>query len=176
MTTNIGRWAQRYAWSQEQVPYGDTPTYQMAEDHLHGLAVEDWGCGVGWFRRFHDGPYLGVDATETQWSDVVDDLVTRVSETPGLLLRHVLEHNEDWPKILDNIVLSAQERLVIVTFAPDGEGETLNITPDMHIPDIAVPHATIDAVLTDSGWTFEKHDLVTETQYGTETIWLASRA
>ena len=78
MTSNIGRWATRYDQNDAQEPYGDTVTYIMAAEHLQGLAIEDWGCGVGWFRRFHDGPYIGVDGTKTQWSDVVDEISLRL--------------------------------------------------------------------------------------------------
>lgn len=177
MTSNIGRWATRYDQNDAQEPYGDTVTYLMAAEHLQGLAIEDWGCGVGWFRRFHDGPYIGVDGTKTQWSDVVDDLVTRVSETPGLMMRHVLEHNEEWPSVLSNAVLSAQERLVIVTFIPSGSGEVLSRYPAMgDVPNIAIPHSAIDDALNEAGWTFEKSTFATETQFGTESIWLAIKS
>lgn len=170
-TSNVGKWAPWYDRGQP-VSYGDTETYAMAADWLRGLAVEDWGCGCVRFRDLHDGPYLGVDGT-AGWCDVVDDLVTRTSVTPGLLLRHVLEHNPDWRRVLRNAVASAKQRIVIVTFIPDGDGSQVGWTDELGVPDIAIPHTAIDRALR--GWTVRKDTLTTATAFGTETIWRAAR-
>jgi len=169
--SNVGRWTPWYAGATEQTAYADTATYAMAAEFLDGLAVEDWGCGLGWFARYHRGPYLGVDGTASPWCDEVDDLVTRRSDTPGLLLRHVLEHNVDWRAVLGNAVASATKRLVIVTFIPSGDGEQVGFTPELGVPDIAVPHAAIDEAL--AGHRVDRCTLATATYYGTETIWRA---
>lgn len=170
--SGAGRWAPWYATGRP-VSYGETVTYQMAADWLAGLAVEDWGCGCAAFRGFHDGPYLGVDGTPG-WADEVVDLVTRRSETPGLLLRHVLEHNEEWPAILANATASASERIVVVTFVPDGDGQRVGWCEELGVPDIAVPHSAIDAALAD--WQVERWTGATATAYGSESAWLARRS
>ena len=171
VVSNLGRWA---PWYERGTPvsYGDTVTYRLAAEWLSGLAVEDWGCGCARFRDLHDGPYLGVDGTPG-WCDVVDDLATRRSSTPGLLLRHVLEHDRDWPVILANAVASATERIVVVTFAPDGTGEQVGWCEELGVPDIAIPHVAVDAALT--GWHVDTWTGPTATAYGAETAWLARR-
>lgn len=169
--SNLGKWAPWYDRG-VVVSYGETPTYAMAAEWLRGLPVEDWGCGCAAFRAHHDGPYVGVDGTPG-WCDVVDDLSARRSSTPGLMLRHVLEHNADWPAVLANAVASARQRLVIVTFVPSGAGEQVGWTDELGVPDIAVPHDAVDAAL--AGWEFTRETLATATAFGTETVWLARR-
>lgn len=196
--SNVGKWAPWYEGARWQLPYADTVTYGMAADFLAGLPVEDWGCGYAFFKRLHLGPYVGVDGTANQFVDVVDDLETRVSETPGLLLRHVLEHNPRWPLVLQNAIRSASRRLVIVTFTPDSEdGARIGWTDELGVPDIAIPHRAVDYALAGgdvtrwpdlpsgwesdpwrheaSGWDVETVTLQTPTAYGVETIWRASR-
>lgn len=169
--SNVGKWAPWYDRG-ERISYGDTATYGMAAEWLSGLSVEDWGCGCAAFRAYHDAGYWGVDGS-AGWCDEVDDLTTRRSVTPGLLLRHVLEHNPDWRKVLRNAVASAKQRLVIVTFIPDGDGSQVGWTDELGVPDIAVPHSAIDKAL--KGWTVDKATLSTATAFGTETIWRAAR-
>ena len=173
--TYVGRWAPWYSQDSSLAPYADTPTYAIAEEHLAGLAVEDWGCGRGWFRTIHHGGYVGIDGTETQWTDIVADLTTYSSQTPGLFMRHVLEHNPEWSLILDNVLASVTDRLALVVFTPDGSGEQLAWIAEVDVPDIALPHDEIDARLRASFTTVERQTLATSSYYGTETLWLATR-
>lgn len=171
--SNLGKWAPWYD-AGEPVDYGQSESYRIAADFLDGMSVEDWGCGCAAFKAYHRGPYLGVDGTASKWCDVVDDLATRETSTPGLLLRHVLEHNVGWREVLDNACRSATERLVIVSFIPDGKGEQVGYTAELDVPDIAVPHDVVDEALTYMGWTFERRTIDSpRTAFRTETLWLA---
>lgn len=177
--SNVGRWAPWYSTlTSAAAPalYGQDAArvFTIAADFLDGLATEDWGCGFASYRAFHRGPYLGVDGTPG-WCDVVDDLVTRATSTPGLLMRAVLEHNDEWRALLANAVRSAAERLVVVTFIPDPGRDPVQVgfTPELGVPDIAIPHAAIQRAL--KGWTVETVEVDTATAYGGETVWLASR-
>lgn len=168
----LDRWAPWYSQDETQQPYGDSMTYPIGAAFLQGMAVEDWGCGYGWFRTVHDGPYIGIDGTKTQWSDVVADLRTYRSTTPGLWIRGVIEHNRDWQAVLGNACASATERIVIVTFTPDGDGEQIGYTAELDVPDIAVPWSAIDRALTEAGFTFSRDVYKTTSAYGVETVWL----
>lgn len=177
--SNVGKWAPWYSTmtlADAGQMYGTDAgkVFRIAADHLDGLAVEDWGCGFASYRDFHRGEYLGVDGT-AGFCDVVDDLVTRKTETPGLLMRAVLEHNDDWRKVLANAVRSATQRLVIATFIPDPGDEPVQVgyTPELDVPDIAIPHAAIDKAL--KSWTVERIDVPTATAYRAESLWLARR-
>jgi hypothetical protein len=173
--SNVGKWSKRYSGNTKQIPYGNTVTYAMAAEFLDGMTVEDWGCGYAWFKTLHNGEYIGVDGTQTQWSDVVDDLSTRKSSVQGIMMRHVLEHNSEWEKILSNVLDSAQERIALIVFTPNGKGEEIGYTEALDIYDYAINHATITKMIKDAGWTAKKSTNKTETQYGVETVWLAER-
>ena len=96
-------------------PFGEAQTYTLAADWLrgHGL-VEDWGCGAGYARQFFED-YRGVDGSGT-FADLQCDLSSYTSSAPCILMRHVLEHNFGWRKILDNMLSSFTERAVVVNF------------------------------------------------------------
>jgi len=137
----LDRWAPWYQGEPDVIRnYGPAESYTLAARFLSGLAVEDWGCGQGAFRQYHDGPYVGVDGTLAQGGcDVQADLTEYRSQTEGLLMRHVLEHNHEWERVLANAVLSYTRRMVIVLFMP-----TDHVTRVVHedvaglgVPDIA---------------------------------------
>ena len=94
----LGRW-DRFHEERGVGPFGSTETYRIGAQWLHGLAVEDWGAGTGWFARFHDN-VTTVDGSGTP--DVLADLCQYTSEVEGVFMRHVLDHNENWQQILDN--------------------------------------------------------------------------
>jgi hypothetical protein len=171
--SNLARWEPWYAEADGPLLYaeeGDDTTYRMAADWLDGLAVEDWGCGLGWFRHLHQGPYTGIDGTWSRWCDRVVDLATYRSSTPGLMLRHVLEHNYDWRAILDNSVASFTERMCLVLFTPLAE-QTHVIAEDvggLGVPDISFALADIIDRLVGCAFTVET--LPTATNYGSETV------
>src|SRR5438105_15608245 len=106
MHESVGACDYMYRDQENPLQDGAEVTYEVAAEWLKGLDVEDWGCGLAWFRRYATGRYLGIDGSESRFCDRTADLTKYVSNTPGLLLRHVLEHNYNWPAILDNAVAS----------------------------------------------------------------------
>ena len=172
--SNINKWAPWYADADEPRAYSGTDdeeklTYHLAADWLRGIAVEDWGCGLGWFKLIHHGPYVGVDGTNSQFCDIHADLVTYRSTTPGLLLRHVLEHNHEWRQVIDNAVASAVERMCIVLFTPTAE--TTHVIADdvggLGVPDISFRLDDVTERLA-GYWSVEQ--IETNTAYGVETV------
>lgn len=131
----LGLWSHAYKERQPE-RYGSDESYLLAEKFLCGLAVEDWGCGEGRFADFHVGPYLGVDGSAGP-AHIKDDLRDRLEFSEGILLRHVLEHNKDWRKVIENALKSATKMLVIVLFTPLQE-KTHEIAwnPGVGVPDI----------------------------------------
>lgn len=175
MSTNVDRWTPWYDDAKRQIPYGDTVSYFMAEDWLRGIEVQDWGCGYGWFKNVHYGNYVGIDGTKSKWCDIVADLTEFVSSSPGILLRHVLEHNHDWKKILDNAVASFTRRLCIVLFTPLAE-ETKVIVEDvcgLGVPDISF---NLDDILSRLDCRFFVDTMPSGSIYGVETIIRAQRS
>jgi hypothetical protein len=171
----LGRWAAWYDKDSTLKRYGDGLTYKLAAEFVSGFAVEDWGCGRGWFRTIHDGPYVGIDGTASPHADVVADLRVYRSSTPAVWMRHVLEHNYDWRQVLDNAVASAEERIVIILFTPDGDERELAFVSDLGVPDLVLPHDTIVEVMENAGFAVQRETLETGSQYGEETILLGLR-
>ena len=115
----VGKWDKFHAT--ETHPYGNVATYKRAAEWLtgHGL-VEDWGCGRAYFKQFVP-LYRGVDGSGTTCDERVD-LSNYRSNVPCILIRHVLEHNVEWRKILENALCSFTERMVLILFLmPDEE-------------------------------------------------------
>lgn len=99
--------------------YGTTGSYERAANFLDPFCeeVEDWGCGKGAARPyFSKTRYIGIDGSGSKHADKVVDLRDYHSETDGILIRHVLEHNYDWPLILRNAVESFRKRMCLVFF------------------------------------------------------------
>jgi len=74
----------------------------------------------------------------------VVDLVAYRSHVPGVFMRHVLEHNDEWARILDNAVASFTERMALILFTPERAAtEEIAFRPDIGVPDIAFRLADI---------------------------------
>ncbi len=97
--------------------YGDTITYELGYNFLKNCkSIEDWGCGTGGFKRFiqknDDIKYIGIDGSITPFADIQQDLTIYKSKPEGIFMRHVLEHNYEWEKILNNACGSFQKKNV----------------------------------------------------------------
>ena len=53
-------------------------------------------------------------------------------------MRHILEHNYEWARILDNALASFTERMALILFTPEQEvTEEIAFRSDVGVPDIA---------------------------------------
>jgi hypothetical protein len=168
-----GKWD--YSQCGHTASYGDDTTYRMGADFLRGLSVEDWGCGLGWYKQFHEGPYVGIDGSKSIATDIVGDLMgrTHVQTKPeAIFMRHVLEHNRTWRVILRNAVLAFQKRMVVVVFTPFEDVER-ELTPQWSpIPDIALPRRDFAHIIWDVDETYRiaPRRVESKSRYGFETI------
>ncbi len=167
-----GPWTPLHAGVKRPRPYGDSVTYRLGAAFLDALPVEDWGCGLGWFKRYAIGRYRGIDSSPSPFVDVLTDLSEYRSSTPGLFMRHVLEHNVAWRAILDNAVAAFTHRMVLVVFTPFGERTRImqecDYGPGVRIPDISFARA--DLIRRFSPARFTEQSLNTRTWYGCEHI------
>jgi hypothetical protein len=174
---NVGKWAAWYEGLEAPWPYGDTTSYELGATWLAGCALtEDWGCGAGWLRTLiPPDRYRGLDGTASPFCDRVVDLAAYRSTVPGVFMRHVLEHNYEWARILDNAVASFTERMVLILFTPERPvTEAIVFRPDIGVPDIAFRLADItDRFPLDVTYTVQR--IPSDTQYGGETILLLER-
>jgi hypothetical protein len=162
----MGKWEWRYRNS-APFPYADTPSYAKATEFLrgHGL-VEDWGCGAAWARRFFE-EYRGVDGSAGH-ADLVCDLRKYRSRVPCILMRHVLEHNLEWERVLRNALQSFEKRMVLVIFTPFGETTHQIASHWDGIPDISFNRQEL--VRHFAGLTYSEESFPSSTVYGKEHI------
>jgi hypothetical protein len=120
--SECGKWDHIYAGASREHPrsYGEKVTYAKGFVYLWtcGL-IEDWGCGEGFLRLLcRKDQYRGLDGSITPGADEIVDLETYRSCVPGIFMRHVLEHNLEWKKILLNALNSFQYKMALVLFTP----------------------------------------------------------
>jgi hypothetical protein len=185
--SNVGKWDGWYGGIDPKNPgafrYGETVTYLMAAAFMVDVGtVEDWGCGAGGFKRFYRGNYIGVDGSKTPIADKVVDLCMYTSSVDGIVMRHVLEHNYDWDKILDNAIASFRKKLCLILFTPfvDATHEIAhNREHGIDAPDMAFSRADIEMRFDRAAiWGQRRElyaDIPTATGYGVEHVYFIWR-
>jgi len=174
--SNLGKWEHHYRRLKRPGYYADPASYVTAAEFLAPCAsIEDWGCGKGGMRLHWGKGYLGVDGSASQFADVVADLADYRSDTPGILVRHVLEHDVNWEMILANAVASFRERMVLVLFTPMQEQTTVLqwVRGYRKVPDIGFAAADIERHFEGLIWT--ARDVESKTDYGVERIYQIER-
>ena len=113
--------------------YGNTDkTYRLGYEWLKDCSlIQDWGCGFTYFKTMcRPEQYYGIDGALNPLADKQADLLTYRSVTPGLFMRHVLEHNPDWQRVLDNALASFTQRMALVLYSPLSADRTYNTMID----------------------------------------------
>jgi hypothetical protein len=169
----LGKWEALFQANRDPFPFGDTLTYEKAAAFLDGLtSVEDWGAGQGWFRRYLKPMvrYKSIDGSRSAQLDQLADLATYTSQVEGIMLRHVLEHNDGWAAILSNALCSFTKRLVIILFTPFAERTVrMAYNHTIGVPDIAFAKEDLVRAFDGLPWQLEEN-VKTKTQYGVEQV------
>jgi hypothetical protein len=182
-TSNVGKWDGWYAnlsvSNQGPVLYANAVTYLMAAAFLADVdEVEDWGCGGGGFRRFCLSPrYIGLDGSKTPFADKTVDLCTYSSKVPGIMMRHLLEHNYDWEKILISAVRSFEQKFCLVLFTPfasETKEIAHNLKHGVDAPDLSFRREDIERHFTGLRWKLIEN-IPTQSQYGVEHVYFIWR-
>lgn len=169
----LGKWDNWYKDLIAPQPYGNTETYRLGAEWLEECeTVEDWGCGKGWLRHFIDSTrYRGIDGSVSPFADEIVDLREYRSNVSGIFMRHVLEHNYDWKKILENAIFSFTDRMVLILFTPpNSETKEIAFSKDPGVPDIAFRLEDLMLIFDKANISYSYEILSTNTQYGTETV------
>jgi len=158
--------------------YGDTCTYGKGYEFLKTCKkVEDWGCGLGGFKRFiklEDSiEYVGIDGSVTPWADVKADLVNYKSETEGIFMRHIIEHNFEWETLLQNAFRSFSKKMCLILFTPFTEKTkqiAYNLIHGVDVPDLSFSKNDLIKLMEQYGITYRLETYATSTQYGVEHV------
>jgi hypothetical protein len=173
-----GSWDAAHGTITDPVLYGSSSYPVCAMLLAECDVVEDWGCGGGGFTAWRTSGYVGVDSSASPYADVSDDLVDYRSDVDGVLLRHVLEHNWGWEKILTNALGSFRRRLVVVVFTPPvDETHLLHTEPDYgNAPTLAFRIFDLVDVVERAGLRAETSTVESpDTAYGIETFLVVDR-
>ncbi len=171
----LGKWDWSYKNVKQRTSfrYENAITYQLAEDFLKNLDLEDWGSGTGAFKRIHRGKYLGIDGSKTPLVDIIADLRNYKSSTNGIMMRHVLEHNYDWEKVLDNAISSFNRRFCLVLFTPFSKKTKVisqNKKYGVDVPGISFNKRDVERHFKGLKWKLTEN-IKTKTYYGVEHIY-----
>lgn len=177
MSLPLATW-DRLMDTEEPAPFGYEQTYDLGARWLRGCeVVEDWGCGRRWFEHFltpRQG-YLGVDASP-RWADVVTDLRDYRSFGHGVFMRHVLEHNPDWPTILDNLLASFRHRAAVIVYTEcSPAGTVFDSWAHDDIPVLRLDPFEMARRISATGVHGTVRVIVNDSRYYGETCWLLWR-
>ena len=159
-------------------PIGDSITYELGYNFLKDCnEIQDWGCGFGGLTRLikdeDNIKYIGVDGSNTPFATIKADLLDFKSNTEGIFIRHVLEHNYDWKILLDNACKSFTKKMCLILFI-DFSNETRELRHNRNlgidVPDLSISKSDLLQILekNDVKYRLETHN--TRTQYGKEHI------
>jgi hypothetical protein len=164
------------AWKYEELDrfhYGDDVTYEKGMAFLDGHGtIEDWGCGFGHARQFvRKSRYVGVDGSAKS-ADKIADLREYASDADCIFMRHVLEHNVDWKRILENAVASFRRRMALIIFTPFSEStrviRTTATVTSVPVPDISFRKADLTEHF--ANLKCREEAVATDTEYGLEHV------
>ena len=158
--------------------YGDTITYELGYNFLKDCnKIEDWGCGIGGFKRFikteDNIEYVGVDGSITPFANIKAYLTTYNSNTDGIFMRHILEHNYEWKKILNNACSSFNKKMCLILFTnfTDNTKEIAhNLKHGVDVPDLSFNKNELIEIFEKYNIKYKLQTLNTNTGYNIEHI------
>ena len=158
--------------------YGETHTYELGYHFLKDCnQIEDWGCGCGGFKRLinpNDNiKYIGIDGSNTPFLDIKADLTEYISNTEGIFMRHILEHNYEWKKILINACNSFTKKMCLILFSDfvDNTKEIAhNLKHGVDVPDIAFSKKELFEVFDNLNIKYKIESFNTNTGYNIEHV------
>jgi len=183
--SRLGLWEYAYRGEHPRAVYGDATTVRVAGGYLNRDAitsVEDWGCGLGGFKHCIGDwqRYVGIDGSHSPYADLIVDLEKYTSSVDAIHLRHVLEHNPGWSRVLANALQSFRRRMVLTIFTPfQNSTQVIARYPNFNgtgveMIDIGFARRDIVHPFGDVRW-FSIENIRTETQYGMEHMFFLEK-
>jgi hypothetical protein len=177
-----GDWPQ-HADHTDPAPYGVSPVYEIGAKMLKDCGVvEDWGCGLGWFKKIMSDvnpkvQVIGLDGSPSKYVDKVLDLANyerSPSGVPGIFMRGVLEHNWCWRLILEKACDSFTKKLVLAMYIrPSSDGNVCNLYAERfnhQYVGLQIPIGRIMPIMSERKLTVVRHEYLSDTEFGCETV------
>ncbi len=189
ITSRLGLWDARYrTYDGDRIVYDDPSSAKIAGGWLNIpsiLKIEDWGGGYGGFKNFigDHQKYICIDGSKSKFTDKIEDLTSYTSNVDAIHIRHVLEHNPEWQKILSNFLSSFKKRGVLTLFTPFSDKTTI-IAKDPNFDGTGVDMVDISFSLSDLNNYFSRFkvkvaasilNIKTDTEYKVEHIFLLEK-
>ena len=159
-------------------------TFNIAKTYLSDCKkIEDWGCGpLCYFKKFIDPSieYLGIDGS-LSIDSIKSDLINYTSNVEGILMRHILEHNEldKWSIILTNALNSFTYKMCLILFTPfENDTKILyrNASCYNYVPTISFNKHEIIQLIVSNNCSFELiENIKTNTEFGIEHVFLIKK-
>jgi len=188
----LGKWDKIYKNASEPFSYGESESYPRGIRFLEDAKcrqIEDWGCGLTFASRFvKNAEYIGIDGSWSRMASKIVDLREYRSEVDGIFMRHVLEHNHEWQRVLENALASFTKRFVLILFTPFNEGGTVNLKPDqarcqtpgvwknveeIDVPDLSFRKTDLTRML--QAFRYTEENIASPTHFGREHIFYVSK-
>ncbi len=141
--------------------------------------IEDWGCGNCVFKEYlSNTKYVGVDGSKTGYQDKIEDLTKYKTKVEGIYIRHVLAHNHEYKKILENDLQSFEKILILVVFTPFTDKKEIEILSTCNlkgnqIPDIAFNKEHLINIIEQNNCSYELIEKIqSNTSYGYENLFI----
>jgi hypothetical protein len=178
--TNLNKWNNWYKNIDKNNPqaYGDTITYKKGSEFLKDCKIiEDWGCGMGWFKQFVKSKYIGLDGSKTPHSDKKVDLTNYTSSVDGIFMRHILEHNFEWEKILRNACQSFTTKFILILFTPfSDKTDVIKMNYKPTVPDLSFRRDDITDILDEYNLNYSIETINnSDTEYNIEYIFYINK-
>lgn len=171
MESAAGNWNDWYSKHPEGFPCGED-SYRRAAEYLVDYEVEEWGAGMSKFGDMHYMGYRAVDGSPTQITDDVVDLCNYQSDVEAILMRHVLEHNENWREIFTNLCSSFTHRAVVIFFTPfNNFQKQIDFTEmGIDVPVLSLAIKDVNDLIPDNVTRRWERTVSPDTKYGEETL------
>lgn len=181
--SNIGKWDRWYELPgviESRQPFGKLHTYHEACSWFEGVSlVADWGCGKGYFGELFKGQVIGIDGSHSPYADVIADLTEYKEKSPGILIRHVLEHEPNWRLVLKNALTAFTDKAMLIFFIAPGNGpdQDLYWEEDPGVPNLRIDMKSLHELIESSGCNWSRQEMGQKTigKFGREVVYKFSR-
>jgi hypothetical protein len=180
-SSNVGKW-NHFHRADPMAPYGTSQTFDMGAEWLMNCdVIEDRGCGTGWFARTMKSRNPAIQVIELDGSPLNGGIAVDLEDfqpeiaPDGIFMRHVLEHNWNWKRILANALNSFGKRMALVLFTPLEECDRNIYNHSIGVPVLCLSGPELHKMLDQPKLKYSTVALSSDTEFGAELLYRIER-